>query len=339
MRRVSIGDVANLAGVSISTVSRVINNTGYPVSEKAKRQVQKAIEKLDYVPNISAQTLRENFNNIIGLLTRDISDPFFGITAKAVTERANSNGVLAFVSNTGRNPKNELKYHDMLWQHKVRGVILAGGAYDNDYKDKILKQLERYNSNGTKVVALAPQGFDMQYVMIDNRLAGEVITDYLIKNGHKKIAFVNGLKTHYTALARLDGYKISLKKHGLMFDESLVVYNEFSWEGGYEAAKMLLSRNIPFTSMCCANDNIAMGAIHFMEKSGIIIPNHISVISIGDIPMAARSTPALTTLQIPFYDMGIRAVDIILSNAQPDNKTDLIYKTKIIERDSVRKLV
>lgn len=338
MKRASIEDVAKLACVSISTVSRVVNNTGYPVSEKAKRQVLNAVKQLGFIPNLSAQNLRQNFNNIIGLITRDIADPYFGLIARGVTERTNYYGILSFVANTGRNPKNELQYHDLLWQHKVRGVILAGGAYNATYRARIIDQLKRYKGNGTKVIALAPQGFQMQYLMIDNRLAGEMITDYLINAGHKKIAFINGPETHYTASARLEGYKISLKKHDLPLDESLIVCNEFSWKGGYEATKTLLNRKIEFSGISCANDNIAFGSMRALAESGISIPGEMSMIGIGDVPMTACSSPSLTTVQVPFYEMGARAVDIIMSDAPDDEVSDLIFKTKIIERESVRKI-
>lgn len=338
MRRVSIEDVAKLAGVSITTVSRVINNTDYPVSEKSKRQVLKAVQQLGYFPNVSAQNLRQKFNNLIGLITRDVSDPYFGITARGVTERANFYGILSFVCNTGRNPSSELQYHDLLWQHKVRGVILAGGAFSRDYKSKVLEQMKRFENNGIIVVALASQGFEMPYVMVDNRTVGEMITDYLIKAGHRRIAFVGGPENHYTALERLDGYKLSLKKHDLSFNEDLVTCNEFSWEGGYEATKTLLQRHIPFTSLCCANDNIAFGSLRALTENGISVPHDISVIGIGDLPMAAYASPPLTTIQMPFYEMGVRAVDIIMGNAQQDEKTNVIFKTRIIERQSVKKL-
>lgn len=337
MARVSIEDVAKLAGVSITTVSRVVNNTNHPVSEKIKRQVQKAVRELGYVPDPSAQSLRQNYNNIIGLITRDISDPYFGTIARAVTEQANHHGVVSFVCNTGRNPFNELQYHDLLWQHKVRGIILAGGGLDSDdYQGKLIEQMKRYAKHGNRIVALAPQGFDMPYVMIDNRSVGETITDFLVKLGHRRIAFVNGPEKVFTAAERLDGYKLSLIKNGLVFDDSLVAYSDFTWEGGYRSTQALLAKSISFTGLCCANDNLAFGALRALQEHGLNVPGQVSVISVGDLPMAGYMSPPLTTVHVPLYEMGLKAVDLIMGTAPLEEKSNVIFKTSLVERQSVQ---
>lgn len=336
MTRVSIGDVAKLAGVSITTVSRVINNANHPVSEKIKKQVQKAVKELNYIPDLSAQNMRQNFSNIIGLITRDISDPYFGTIARAVTEQANNYGVASFVCNTGRDPFNELQYHDLLWQHKVRGIILAGGGLDSDdYRSKLIEQIERYSKHGNQIVALAPQGFDMPYVMVDNRSIGEMITDYLIKLGHRRIAFVSGPERVFTAVERLDGYKLSLIKNGLLFDDSLVAYSNFTWEGGYQSTQALLQKNIPFSGLCCANDNIAFGALRALKEWNVNVPEQVSVISVGDLPMAGYMSPPLTTVHVPLYDMGVKAVDMVMGKEPLDEKSNVIFKTRLVERQSV----
>ncbi|WP_312521480.1 LacI family DNA-binding transcriptional regulator [Anaerospora sp.] len=333
MARVSIEDVANLAGVSITTVSRVINNKDYPVAEKTKKKVLKAVKELNYFPDFTAQNLRNNFSNTIGLITREISDPYFGIIARAVTERASYYGVLSIVCNTGRNPVNELQYHDLLWQHKVRGIILSGGGLDaDDYRDKLQEQIKRYNDHGNRIVSLAPQGLEMPYVTIDNRATGEMITDYLVDLGHRKIAFLGGPEQIYTASERVKGYKLSLTKHGLTFDPSLLHHGQFSWESGYEAARRLLLENREFSGICCANDDIAYGVLQALKEQNIQVPGQVSVISIGDLPLSTHIDPPLTTAQVPLYDMALRAVDVIMDGSKPDHNASLIFKTPIVKR-------
>jgi LacI family transcriptional regulator len=336
MSRISIEDVAERAGVSITTVSRVINNNSHPVSEKTKKKVMKAIQELDYRPDISAQGLRQSFNNVIGLITRDISDPYFGEMARGVTETANKYGVLSFVCNTGRDPENEIQYHELLWQHRVRGIILGGGGLNLDtYKAKLQEQINRYNKNGHRIVSLAPQGLDMDYVMIDNRGVGEMITDYLIERGHTSIAFVTGPENVYTSLERLAGYELSFKKHNLPNDDLMIAYSDNSWKGGYEAVNILLNRSVKFTGLCCGNDNIAVGALRALKERGLSIPEDVSVISIGDLPNASYVGPPLTTVKVPLYDMGAKAVDIIMSDDKQKYDANIIFKTTIVERLSV----
>lgn len=336
MERVSIEDVAKRAGVSVPTVSRVINNSSHPVSEKTKKKVIKAIQELDYKPDMAARGLRQSFNNIIALITRDISDPYFGEMARGVTETANKYGILTFVCNTGRNPENELQYHDLLWQYKVKGVILGGGGLNvQSYINKLVKLMNRYQQNGHKIVSLAPQGINMDYVMIDNRGAGEAITDYLIAKGHTSIAYLSGPENVYTALERLAGYKLSLQKHSLPVSDLMIAYSDNSWKGGYEAANILLDRSVEFTGICCGNDNIAVGAVRALKERGLEVPKDISIISMGDLPNANYVIPPLTTLKIPLYDMGAKAVDIIMGSEAPQYNASIIFNTSIVERKSV----
>ena len=336
MIRISMDDVAERAGVSITTVSRVLNNTSHPVSEKTRKKVLKAIQELDYKPDISAQSLRQSFNNIIALITRDISDPYFGEMARGVTETASKYGILSFVCNTGRNPENEIQYHELLWQYRVRGIILGGGGLNLEaYKTELQEQMNRYKENDHRIVALAPQGLDMDYVMIDNRGVGEFITDYLIARGHTSIAYIGGPQNVYTAIDRLEGYKLCLKKHDLPSDDLMIAYSDHSWKGGYEAANILLDRPIKFTGLCCDNDNIAISALRALKERGLAIPQDVSVISIGGLPNANYSAPPLTTVKVPLYDMGAKAVDIIMSGDAQEYNANIIFKTKICERQSV----
>lgn len=337
MRKVSIVDVAKHAGVSISTVSRIMNNVDYPVSNAAREKVLKAIAELNYSPNKAAQGLKKSSNDIIGLIVRDISDPYFGEIAKGVTVRSSQLGCLSLVCNTGRNPQDELLYHDLLWQHRVKGIILAGGGLDQpDYKEKLSKQLARHEKEGLIIVSLAPQGMEVPYVMIDDFEAGRKIAEYIIERGHRKIGYIGGPKKVFTSIERFKGHKEALNTAGIKCDSEYVIHCDFSREGGYEACNELLSRVNDITAICCANDNIAVGAMSAIKKAGFSIPEDISIISIGDITQSKYSDPPLTTLAIPRYEMGQMAVDIILNGKY---NRGIILNTSIVERKSVRNLI
>lgn len=332
MDNASIVDVAKHAGVSITTVSRIINNVSYPVAAETREKVLKAIEELHYSPNKVAQRLKGNTSDIVGLIVRDISDPYFGEIARGVTDRASQLGYLSFLCNTGRNPEDELRYHDLLWQHRVKGIILAGGGLDQlDYKQKLDRQLKRHEKYGLKIVTLAPQGLEMPYVMIDNFEAGKKITEYLVERGHRKIGFIGGVEKVYTSKERLKGYKDAIGAVGIKSKE-YITHCDFSRKSGYEACNILLSKVQDLTAICCGNDNIAIGAISAIKEHGFKIPEDISIISIGDITEAKYTDPPLTTLSIPRYEMGKLAMDVII-----EGKTDvgMILNTRIIERKSV----
>jgi LacI family transcriptional regulator len=330
----SIVDVARLAGVSKTTVSRIINNVDYPIAAKTREKVLKAIEELQFSPNKAAQQLKNNSSDIIGLIVRDISDPLFGEVAKGVTERASQLGYLSFVCNTGRNPEDELRYHDLLWQHRVKGIILAGGGLNEPgYKRKLSEQIERHDKYGLKIVTLAPQGVEIPYVMINNQEAGKKVTEYLVNRGHKKIGFIAGPEKVFTSLERLQGYKHVLKSNGLDYCNDFVSYSDYSYSGGYEACKELINRMKDMTAICCANDNIALGAMSVLKEHGFNIPEDISVISIGDFNTAKYADPPLTTLAIPYYDIGQMAVDVIVEGKEDAR---FILDTHMMERKSVK---
>ena len=335
-RSITIVDVAALAGVSVTTVSRIINNVDYPVAIKTRDKVLAAIKELNYSPNKAAQGIKKKFSDIIGLIVRDISDSYFGEIAKGVTDRASELGYLSFVCNTGRNPHDELKYHDLLWQHRVKGIILAGGGFNQaDYKEKLLKQMERHAEYGLRIIALAPQGIDIPHVMISDFEAGKKITQYMIEHGHRKIGFIGGPQEIFTSIERFKGYKYIMLSNGVNFSNLYMDSDNFSQSGGYKACTELLKRENGITALCCANDNIAVGAMGAIHDNGLKIPDDISVISIGDMSEAKYLNPPLTSLKIPHYKMGEMAVNYIV---QKSSMADVILETSIIERKSVKKI-
>lgn len=336
MNTVSIVDVAKQAGVSVTTVSRVMNNVDYPISKNTREKVLKAIDELQYTPNKAAQKLKTNFSDVIGLIVRDISDSYYGEIARGVTTRASELGYLSYVCNTGRNPEDELMYHDILWQHRVKGIILAGGGLDQvDYKKKLMNQLARHEKSGLNIVSLAPQGIEIPHVTINEFEAGKKITEYLIERGHTKIGFIGGPQKLYTSLDRLKGFKSAIDIAGIEYNKDYINKSDFSQNGGYEACKLLISKVKDLTAICCANDNIAIGTMSALRELGYMIPKDISVISIGDINEAKYMTPPLTTLAIPHYEMGKMAVDVI---TQWKEKVEITLNTSICERESVRTL-
>ncbi|MBV7276581.1 LacI family DNA-binding transcriptional regulator [Clostridium sp. PL3] len=336
MKNISIVDVAKQAGVSVTTVSRIMNNVDYPIASATREKVLKVIDELQYTPNKAAQGLRKKFSNIIGLIVRDISDSYFGEIANGVTDRASELGYLSFVCNTGRNPEDELRYHEHLWQHRVKGIILAGGGLDQiDYKKGLQTQLARHEKSGLKVVSLAPQGIEIPFVMINDFEAGKKVTEYLIERGHRKIGFIGGPPKLFTSIDRLKGFKTALDTASIKYNKEYITNSDFSQKGGYEACKLLISKIKDLTAICCANDNIAIGAMSAMRELGFSIPKNISIISIGNITEARYTTPPLTTLSVSHYEMGQMAVDVI---TQWKEKVEITLSTSIFERESVRVL-
>jgi len=334
-KRVSIADVALLAGVSISTVSRVINNTGYPVSKEVQERIRKAVKQLNYTPSLAAQHLRSDFNPVIGLIVRDIADIYFGEIAKGATEKAMELGYLSFVCNTGRNPDNEMQFHELLWKNRVRGILLIGGGIDTpEYKSLLEKQLDRCNRFGLRIVASAPQGLALPTITTDIISISRSIIDYFFAHGHRTIGLISGEPRVLTSKDHLFGYKEALLKANIPFDSSLVQLSSFTEKSGYAGCVELLQHKPRPTAICCGCDPIAVGVLHALNDASLEVPRDISLISIGDTPIACHLRPALTSVHVPRYQLGARAVETILNENYSLDYTEYL-STELIERESV----
>ena len=340
-RHVSMEDVARRAGVSLATVSRVVNNVDYPVSDSIRERVHTAVDELNYLPNISAQLLRKSFNNLIGLIVRDIADSYFGEIARGVTEKALELGYLSFVCNTGREAATELRYHELLWQHRVRGIILAGGGIDTgEYNDMLGRQISRFHTYGLRIVSLAPQGVPVTSVSVDYTEVASMITEYLLGRSHNKIAVITGRDDVVTSVHHITGYRSTIKKFGVPYDERRIVYADFTEADGYKGLISLLARKVSFSALFCGSDTIAMGALQALSHKNLYVPKDISIISVGNLPQSRFTSPPLTTVQIPRYEIGAHAVELIAGDQEfsESNPEVFTYHPIIIERSSVKDL-
>ncbi len=333
-KRISIEDVAELAETSVTSVSRVMNNTGYPVSKALRARILQAIEQLNYTPSSAAQGLRSTFNSVVGIVVRDISNTYFGEIARGATDAALSRGHLSFICDTGRNPVNEFEIHEHLWKHRVRGIVLTGGGFDTDeYRTLIQQQLERSATFGLRLVATAPQGVDIPGVSPDFSGIAASVVNHFLEMGHRRIALVTGPFPVLTSQAHIAGFREALERHDLPYIPDYVITEGFTEKDGYVACQRLLACGECPTALCCANDLIAIGAMHAIHDQGFSIPEDISVVGIGDATVASYARPALTSVRVPRYDIGARAVEMVLDTALPEEHTHL--PSQLVQRASV----
>jgi LacI family transcriptional regulator len=337
-KRVSIADVAELAEVSIATVSRVINDTGYPVSQEARERILAAVEKLNYTPSFAAQRLRSDFNPVIGLIVRDIANSYFGEIAKGATERAMELGYLSFVCNTGRDAANEMEFHELLWKNRVRGILLIGGGIDTpEYQALMAKQAERCRRFGLRIVANAPQGVGLPTVTTDLVAVSAQVAGYFLDRGHRSIALITGEQGVMTSKLHQKGFVEALAARNVPVHPGLIRLEAFTERCGYTSCTELLRHTPRPTAICCGNDPIAVGVMHALHEAGLEVPRDVSLISIGDTPIACHLRPALTSVRVPRYQLGARAVELILSDKLAVTHTEYL-PTELIERESVRRI-
>ncbi len=336
---ISIVDVAKHAGVSIATVSRVVNDTGYPVSSALRQKVLDSAKALNFVPNRSAQALRRRMKNGIALIVRNISDPYFSEIERGVTETAIKNDIIATVFSSMQDTEFEMKYYQLILKQQYDGVIIGAGAYGRKKSTERLQSIVReLQQQGSRVIALAPQGFAVPIISVDNVLVGKRATEFLISKGHKDIAFFGGYRDHLVDGERFSGYQQALASHELIYDPEKMYLSDYSAKGGYENCEKLLDSGAHVSAIYCSNDHIAYGAIKCVTERGLKVPDDISIVGTGGFYSDSEyiGGPGLTSVHFPFYRLGELAVSKILGDDEIPNDYREILETKIVENSSVR---
>lgn len=333
---VTIKDIARKANVSITSVSRVLNNKAKGVSEETRNKILKIVEEENYIPNAVAKGLVTKKTNILGLIIPDITNPYYPEIAKGIEDTANERGYNIILCGTNSMEENEHKYIRILKEHYVAGIIYNSSHY---VSESTFKELDATDIPYV-FIENTPRKQDKMRVYTDGEIGMEKLIDYLISMGHKKIAFLSGPEQSYTVKARLEGYKKALSKHGLAIYEDLIKYGESTRAGGYEMTKALLKEKAKFTAIACFNDLMAVGALQKLHEKGIGVPVDISVTGYDNVYVTKITTPKITTVEQPAYDMGCEAAKILIDNIENNKKPTkaISFEPKLKIRESVKKL-
>ncbi|WP_346355510.1 LacI family DNA-binding transcriptional regulator [Azotosporobacter soli] len=331
---VTIKDVAREAGVSIATVSRLLNGLDGVAPERAQR-IRDAVEKLHYQPNSMARALKIRESRSIGLIIPDIENPFFPALVRGVEDAAQLHGYAVILCNTDGKPTREEEYMKFLYQKQVDGILFAGNL---DFAE---------NSHWLSTIQLP-------IVLLDRRIPGApysavlsanedgayLAVQHLIAQGCRQIAVIGGRARSPVSNERLQGYRQALIDNKMEADEMLCKEGNFSFEGGYQAMESLLAGGKPFDGLFAANDMMAIGALQCLERHGRKVPEEIAVVGYDDIQMAAWYKPALTTMGQPVYEMGRLAVAKLVEEIGGKNvvrQEQILQPHLVVRQSSLRK--
>jgi DNA-binding LacI/PurR family transcriptional regulator len=334
----SISDVAKLAGVSVTTVSRVINNSAHPVNQETRERVLKVAQELNFVPNALARALVSDSTHMIGVLVGDASDPYFATILRGISVMAREEGYLTMICNSDRLPEVELSYVQMMSNYHVDGILFTGGGLtDSSYIQEMRNLLADLQGRGVPVVLLGTHRFSAPQISIDNIQAAMDMTEYLISLGHKRIGFINGPDVLTTSALRLEGYCKALEKYGIPYDPGIVVSSEFTYEDGQRATDLILSCPEMPTAIFGSNDLTAIGCLSRLRERGIQVPEEISVAGFDDISAARYVNPPLTTIHVPMWDLGAAGMHHLLKLINKEEQAiqeTLLLPYTLIERKS-----
>jgi DNA-binding LacI/PurR family transcriptional regulator len=305
---VTIRDVAAEAGVSITTVSRALNESGR-VGPGTRERVLTAAHRLGYEPNDLARSLHGKATGTIAVLVPDITNPFFPELVNGVQEVANAHGRLLLLCQTSENTAIAVQELLHLRRKRVDGVVLVGGLAGGEDLSSALA--------GMPVVTVdRDTTIDGAWVVRSNhRLGGRLATEHLIELGHERIAHISGPMGLSVAQDRSDGYREALEEAGLAYDESLVVEGDFLEQSGYDALRTLRRRRREFSAVFCGNDMMAIGALRALDEVGLTVPQDVSVVGFDDIHLASYLRPGLTTVHQPIQTLGRRAAELLIGPA------------------------
>ena len=336
MAHVSIKQVAEIAGVSIATVSRCINNPAQ-VRERTRVRVQAAILETGYSPNTIAQSFRRGRTNVIMVVMPSIGDPFFTEVMRGIRSVVAEHDYSIIISETNFNTMTAQEVGAMMVSRQADGFILLASIFP--FGNEVLARAEKRSQPvviGCETISASLA--DIPSVHIDNVAAAQDATNFLISKGHKKIAFISGQSTSLLTKDREFGYRAAMHKARLGIEIGWVVEGNLSIEGAGKACKQLLQHPEQPTAIFCANDEMALGCIHEIKKLGLSVPKDISVMGFDDIRYARVMEPALTTIAQPAGQIGervaIRLFKAIDTGNQPNNQP-VILPHKLIIRESV----
>lgn len=336
-------DVAQKAGVSPSTVSRVINNNGY-VALEARKRIEAAIAELNYIPNRAAQNLRTKSYKQIACISPSISNSFFSEMFMGIEEMAIECGYSLSLYNITKRNRNYLK---QVVEGPYDGVILLAShelIMIKDFLENIQNMpLSIYWDRIDKINI--PRKAEIPHVYVDLKKVMRQSVDYLITNGHKEILFLG----HYyqqerSSNPRYQGYEMAMKEHHLPIKDYYQIFVEMYEDKlttGYEAIKMLLDKGKNFTAVAASNDLLAAGAIRAIIESGKKVPEDISVIGIDNIELAKIVTPTLTTMNIPKKEIGRMLVQQLMDQIHNESTMEQSIEAEVMlkERESVKSLI
>jgi len=306
-----IVDVAKRAGVSITTASRVLNKVDYPVAPATRRRVEVAARDLRYSPSALARALVTRRSGIVGVLVGDMVDPYFAEIARGVEDAARRAGYLVVVCNTDREPATERRYVATLSDYHVDALIFVGGDIVSPHEQRKLKQqLAVATRRGTLAVACAGDHAGLPTIDVDHGAAARDMAEYLISLGHRRIGFIGGRRDVSTAGQREAGFRAGLATAGLT--PNLIVDGDFTYAGGFEAARRLLADHAP-TAIFAANDQMALGALNAARVAGLRVPADVTIVGFGDTGAAEHAAPALTTVSMPRHQLGAAAMQALLA--------------------------
>jgi LacI family transcriptional regulator len=327
----TIYEVSELAGVSLATVSRVINDSG-AVTPKTRQKVLSAIEELGYRPNSMAQSLASKRSNSVGILIPELYGPFFGAMLSSMEAELHNAGKRVIITAGHSDEAKEMDSIDFLLGSSCDALILHVYSVPLDY----LLELNRGSVPVILLNSFVPELAD-QCIYLDNEHGGYIASKSLLERGHRNLAYISGPHWKSDSFKRLAGHKRALREYGLDVNEQLIVEGDFEEASGRAAMQQLLQGDSTFTGLVCANDEMAAGAMDVAREKGLSVPDDISIIGYDNVFFTNYLQPKLSSIGCRIAEMGQMAARCVLKKAYGEKDLEIqnTFKPHLVLRESI----
>ncbi len=331
----TIKDVASKAGVSISTVSHVLNKTRF-VAEATQEKVYAAIKELNYAPSAVARSLKVNATRTIGMLVTTSANPFFAEVVRGVEETCAAKGYTLILCNSLGDVQRQHDSFRMLVEKRVDGIVVMC----SEDATELYEQLSTHPELPQVVMEWGDTRGDVYPIQDNAELGGYLATRHLIDKGHRKLGCITSPMDKRTSQERMAGFRQALAEAGLKENPAWIIEGDFEPEGGHGAMTQLLAQQDRPTGLFVFSDMMALGAICAANSQGVRVPDELSIVGYDDVPMAQFFSPPLTTIHQPKFRLGQAAAQILLAKVakQTPASASLVVHPELIERGSVKSL-
>jgi LacI family transcriptional regulator len=334
--RVTLQDVADRAGVSITTASRVVNDGTRRVGAQLAQRVHRAAAELGYTANLQARAVATGRSSMVGVVVHDIADPYFSSIAAGLIEVASRSELLVCMSAAAANGEAESEYVSLMRAQRARAVILIGSRTDDAAERAALgAEVAAFTRQGGRAVCVGQPLLGVDTIVPENAAGADALARALAALGHRRFAVLAGPRGSITVQDRIEGFRAGLAAWSIGLDRAGVVHAAFSRDGGYEAMSAILASGGKLPDCVFAvNDVMAVGALARLRAAGMSVPGDVAVAGFDDIVTLRDVTPPLTTVRLPLTQMGEMAANMVLTDGEPGRPLIVPVPGEVIMRDS-----
>jgi LacI family transcriptional regulator len=335
--RVTLQDVADRAGVSLTTASRVVNDGSRKVGKALADRVQRAVADLGYTANLQARAVATGQSTMIGVALRDISDPYFSSIAAGLIEVADSRGLLVCMTSTAAHEEAEREYVALMRAQRARAVVLVGSRSDSTAAREALRgELDAFTRSGGRAACIGQDLLGVDTVLPENRAGAAALARALAALGHRRFAVLAGPRSLLTGQDRTSGFRDGLTAWSVPLDPARVVHGDLSRDGGYQSMSEILAAGEPLPDCVFAvSDIMAVGALARLRAAGIDVPGDIALAGFDDILTLRDVYPPLTTVRLPLKRLGEIAARLVLGDDAPQPRV-VPVPGEVVLRESTR---